>query len=72
MFTKTKPEKNGKKWGHATFALIEEHIFDLAFEVGLHYDIVFGVIVYSADFWATPRARVMPLFENISHEGISI
>jgi len=50
----------------------EERIFDMAFEVGLQYDIVFGVIVYSTEFWATPRAKVMPLYENIRHEGISI
>jgi predicted nucleotidyltransferase len=51
---------------------LEERIFDLAFEVGLQYDVVFGVIVYSIDFWKTPRAAVMPLYENIKREGISI
>ncbi|MCK4765993.1 MAG: nucleotidyltransferase domain-containing protein [Candidatus Aminicenantes bacterium] len=51
---------------------LEERIFDAAFEVGLEYDIVFGVIVYSHDFWETPRAKVMPLYENIQQEGIRI
>lgn len=50
----------------------EEKIFDLAFEVGIEYDIVFGVIVYSVQFWQTPRAEVMPLYENIKEEGICI
>ena len=51
---------------------LEEQVFDLAFEVGLEYDIVFGVIVYSRRFWKTPRAAVMPLYENINREGIRI
>lgn len=51
---------------------LEEQVFDLAFEVGLQYDIVFGVIVYSREFWQTPRAKVMPLYENIEQEGIRI
>ncbi len=50
----------------------EEHIFDLAFEVGLEYDMVFGVIVYSKNYWETPRARVMPLYQNIRREGIRL
>ena len=51
---------------------VEERIFDLAFEVGLKYDIVFGIIVYSLDFWKTPSAMVMPLYESIKEEGIYI
>jgi predicted nucleotidyltransferase len=50
----------------------EERIFDMAFDVGLRYDIVFGIIVYSTEFWQTPRAMVMPIYENIKQEGISI
>jgi len=50
----------------------EEQVFDLAFDVGLQYDIVFGVIVYSIEFWETPRAKVMPLYKNIIQEGITI
>ncbi len=51
---------------------MEERVFDISFEVGLEYDIVFGVIVYSNRFWQTPQAEVMPLHVNISREGISI
>jgi predicted nucleotidyltransferase len=51
---------------------LEERIFDMAFDVGLYYDIVFGVIVYSAEFWQTPLAAVMPIYENIKQEGIAI
>lgn len=49
-----------------------ERIFDLTFEVGLQYDVVFGVLVYSLQFWGTPRSMVMPIYENILREGISI
>lgn len=68
----------GKIWGQSKFfpqevdISLEEQVFDLAFEVGLEYDIVFGVIVYSRRFWKTPRAAVMPLYESINREGIRI
>ncbi len=51
---------------------LEESVFDLAFEVGLQYDIVFGMIVYSIDFWSTPMAEAMSFHENIKAEGIVI
>lgn len=50
----------------------EEDIFDTAYDVELEYDVVFGIIAYSRDFWKSRRAQSMPLFENIRKEGISI
>jgi predicted nucleotidyltransferase len=51
---------------------LEEEIFDIAFEVGLEYDLVFGVITYSKTFWNTHQARMTPLYENIQNEGIAV
>lgn len=50
----------------------EERIFDLAYEVELQHGVVFGVIVYSRDFWNSDRARAMPLHRNIDREGIAV
>ena len=51
---------------------LEEEIFDIAFEVGLEHDLVFGVITYSKTFWNTRQARMTPLYENIQNEGIAV
>lgn len=51
---------------------IEEQIFDLAYDVGLKYNVVFGIIVYSRAFWNSGIASVMPIHENIEREGISV
>ena len=50
----------------------EERIFDLAYDAELRYGVVFGVIVYSRDFWNSELARVMPLHKNIDREGIGV
>ena len=51
---------------------IEEEIFDLAYEIELEQDVVFGIIIYSKDFWSSPRARIMPLYERILNEGLTV
>jgi len=51
---------------------LKEEIFDEAFEIGLKYDVIFGIIVYSKDFWMSEKAKVMPLYINIQKESIRI
>ncbi|MCD4782983.1 MAG: nucleotidyltransferase domain-containing protein [Candidatus Eremiobacteraeota bacterium] len=51
---------------------IEEEIYDESFEIGLKYDVVFGVIVYPIEFWNSGRARVMPLYLNIEKESVKL
>jgi predicted nucleotidyltransferase len=51
---------------------IEEEVFDLAFDVELKYDVVFGIIVYSKDEWASPRLASMPLHHMIDAEGVRL
>ncbi len=52
--------------------LIEEDVFSIAYEVELRWNVVFGIIVYSTDFWNSERAGVMPLHKNIDREGIAL
>lgn len=50
----------------------EERIFDLAYDVELRHGVVFGIIVYSREFWNSELARIMPLHKNIDREGIGV
>jgi predicted nucleotidyltransferase len=50
----------------------EEEVFDLAFDVEMKYDVVFGIIVYSKDEWASPRLSSMPLHHVIESEGVRL
>jgi predicted nucleotidyltransferase len=51
---------------------VEEKVFSLAYEIELEFDVVFGIIVYSVNFWNTGTAYVMPLYKNIAIEGIAV
>lgn len=48
---------------------IEEDIFNLAYDIELEYDVVFGIIVYSKEFWHSNLGSTMPLYESIQKEG---
>ncbi len=47
-------------------------VIDLAYPFELEYDVVFGIVVYSKDFWASEKARVMPFFQNVQREALRI
>ena len=51
---------------------LEEKIHNLAYDIELEHDIVFGVIVYSREFWYSGAAKFMPLYKNIQDEGVRI
>jgi len=51
---------------------VEEEIFDIAYDIELDYDVVFGIIVYSLDFWISHKARAMPLYKIVDSEGIPV
>ncbi|MCL4385049.1 MAG: nucleotidyltransferase domain-containing protein [Cyanobacteria bacterium] len=51
---------------------IEEEIFNIAYDIELKYSIIFGIIVYSKDFWFSSITRNMPLYRNIKKEGIPV
>ena len=51
---------------------LEETIFDLAYEIELQDDVVFGILVHSKEFWNSSLARVMPIHRRIATEGVAI
>ena len=51
---------------------IKEKIFEESFEVGLNYDVIFGIIVRPKKFWDSLLAKEMPLHWNIDKEGIRL
>ena len=51
---------------------LEEEIFDLAYDVELECDVVFGIIVHSKEFWASEKASAMPFHQNLEREAVKI
>ena len=51
---------------------LEEEITHITFDIELKYDVVFGKIVESKNFWNTPLANAMPFHWNIDREGVRI
>ena len=43
---------------------LEEEIFNIAYDIELEYDVIFGIIVYSSNFWFSQKANTMPLFST--------
>lgn len=52
--------------------LLERRIFNLGFEVGLKYNVVFGIIVEEKTFWNSDLAKAMPLYQNVAKQGLMI
>ena len=51
---------------------LEEESYHISYEIELKYNVVFGQIIENKEFWKTPLANVMPLYQNIDREGIAI
>ncbi len=51
---------------------VEEEIFNVAYDIELEYDVIFGIIVYSSNFWFSQKGSIMPLFQHIQEEGKTI
>ena len=51
---------------------IEEKIFGIGYEIGLKYDVVFNLIIEQKDFLYSKKAQEMPLYKNITKEGIRV
>lgn len=50
---------------------IEERVFNCSYDVELENNVVFGIVVYSGEFWDSPAAHVMPLHKTIDREGVA-
>jgi predicted nucleotidyltransferase len=51
---------------------VEEEVFSLAYDMELQHNVVFGIVVYSKDFWNSRLASYMPLYKNVKREGIYV
>lgn len=51
---------------------LREEIFSLSFKIELKWDVIFGILVESKQFWNTDLARTMPIHWNIDKEGIPV
>jgi len=51
---------------------LEEDVFSVAFQVELKHDVIFGVIVYSKEFWNSRLGKSMPLHWSVDKEGILV
>lgn len=51
---------------------LREEIFSMSFKVELKFDVIFGVLVESKEFWNSDLARAMPIHWNIDKEGIPV
>lgn len=51
---------------------IREKIFSMSFKIEIKYDVIFGILVESEDFWNSPIAEAMPIHSNISREGVLV
>ncbi len=49
---------------------VEEEISKIAYEIELEYDVIFGKIVESKNFWNSNLAKAMPLHQNIDKESV--
>ena len=51
---------------------LKDKIIEIAYDIELENDIVFGFIIENKESWRSSRYRVMPLYQNIEREGVII
>ncbi|MCK5056598.1 MAG: nucleotidyltransferase domain-containing protein [Candidatus Aminicenantes bacterium] len=51
---------------------LKEDIIDLAYDIELGYDVVFGIIVRSKEFWTSEKAAAMPFHQHVQREALRI
>jgi predicted nucleotidyltransferase len=51
---------------------LKEEIIDMAYDVELEYDVVFGIVVRSKEFWISEKAAAMPFHQNVQNECVRI
>lgn len=50
----------------------EEKIMDSAYEIGLKYNIIFGIVVCSVRDWAKLKSAGSPFYEEVNKEAVKI
>jgi len=53
-------------------AELEKQVLDIAYDIELEFDVVFGVMIKSKGFWDSSLAKIMPLHQNIGKEGVLV
>jgi predicted nucleotidyltransferase len=51
---------------------LKEEVIDLAYDIELKYNVVFGIVVRSAEFWQSEKASVMPFHKNLQSEALRV
>jgi len=51
---------------------LKENIIDLAYDVELEYDVIFGIVVRSKEFWISEKAAAMPFHQTVEREAVRI
>ena len=51
---------------------VKDKIYDLAFEIELEHNLVFGLLIESKTEWTSPLFQAMPIHKEIDREGIPV
>jgi predicted nucleotidyltransferase len=51
---------------------LKEDIIEMAYDVELEYDVVFGIVVRSKNFWISEKAAAMPFHQSVQKEAVRI
>ena len=51
---------------------LKEEIIDLAYNIELECDVVFGIVVRSKEFWESDKAAAMPFHQNFQRDAMRI
>lgn len=51
---------------------LKDDIIEIAYDIELKYDIVFGFIIENKKSWRSSRYKVMPIYQNVEREGIIV
>ena len=51
---------------------VKDNIIEIAYDIELQYDIVFGFIIENKNSWRSPRYKVTPLYRNVQREGVLV
>jgi len=51
---------------------LKDNIIEIAYDIELKQDIVFGFVIENKKLWKSSRYKVMPLYQNVQREGILV
>ena len=51
---------------------LKDEVYDLAFDIELEQNVVFGLLIESKADWASPLFQAMPIHKEIDKEGILV